>query len=876
MTTLRTNNSNENLLSIKNKHSFDDRVKFREEGHVYWIDGSNKDLISCTTFIHGFFEDFNTDQIIKNILKSDKCKNDPEYKYYGMSYLDIKNQWLENGRNASEAGTLMHADIEHFYNDLEVENDSPEFKQFLQFYEDHSELEMYRTEWMIFSDILKITGSVDAIFKNVDGTLTIGDWKRSKEICMSSFGNKKGKFPFEHLDDCNYYHYSLQLNLYRIILETFYGQKVKDMFLVICHPDNKDDKYIKIPVKLMEKETCNLLDFRKHQLIKMGYSEETFKDLNLKYKLPQMSINEFESDGEDEIVRPLMRKKPVEQPSLKKDVSRLLKTKSPTIEVQPNENPLENKGKRWKVEEDKLLVENAKNGEDLNKLASIFKRTSNSLKIRLMQNILKIIEKDEMTLEDVCKDFKQINIDELKEFKDETIEKNKIKEEKKVLKLDTKKIIEKPKTVEIKQRSEFSINTLSQKQAEAYNLIVNGRNVLLTGEAGCGKSAIIKLFYKEYMLYKNIAMTSTTGTSALLINGTTIHSFLGIGLGKATVDILYLNIVKKPYIAKRWRDLNVLIVDEISMLSPELFDKIEQLARSIRKSSKPFGGIQLILTGDFLQLPNVSDPDSFCFEATSWSKCINNIIYLTEIFRQNDEVFQKVLSEVRIGNLSDETVSILESRIDAELKNDFGIIPTKIYALNVDVDNENQKALDSLAEKNEELEFCEYNRTHSVLKKGLKFVDEKLKKVCIASEVLQLCIGAQVMLIYNLDLESGLANGSRGVVIGFESDIPIVKFLNGEIRAIDYHEWVIEENGEKILSICQIPLKVAYACSVHKIQGITLDYVEIDLQDIFEAGQAYVALSRVKTLSGLSIRNFNVESIFSNKKARKFYENLSV
>lgn len=866
MSTLRTNTiTNKNLLSIKNKHPSDERVKFREKGHIYWIDGSNKDLISCTTFIHGFFEDFNTDQTIKNILKSDKYKNDPDYKYYEMSYLDIKNQWLENGRVASEAGTLMHADIEHFYNDLEVENDSSEFNQFLQFYEDHSDLEIYRTEWMIFSDILKITGSVDAIFKNSDGTLSIGDWKRSKEISMNSFGDKRGKFPFEHLPDCNYYHYSLQLNLYRIILETFYRQKVKDMFLVICHPDNKDDKYIKIPVKLMEKEAYHLLDFRKQQLLKIGYSEDSFKGLNIIHKLPMQKEICFESDNEEnEIIRPLLtKKKPVE--------SLLQKNVEPTFE-----NTLENKGKRWKVEDDNLLVESAKNGEDLNKLSYIFKRTANSVKIRLMQNILKISEKDNLSLENACKDFKQINLDELKEFKEESDEKNKVKElEKIVKKLEKKRTpTPVPQKKEIIPLSDFSINLLSTKQASAYNLIVNGRNVFLTGEAGCGKSAIIKLFHKEYMFYKNIAMTSTTGTSALLINGTTLHSYLGIGLGNASVDVLYLNIVKKPYFSKRWRELDVLIIDEISMLSPELFDKLEQLARSLRKNSKPFGGIQLILTGDFLQLPNVSNPDSFCFEANSWSKCINNVIYLTEIFRQNDSVFQKVLSEVRLGKLSDESISILESRIDAKLENEYGIIPTKIYALNVDVDNENQKSIDELAEKNPDLEFFEYNRTHKLLKKGLKFVEEKLRKTCMAPEVLQLCVGAQVMLIYNLDLEIGLANGSRGVVIGFDSDIPVVKFLNGVTRAIDHNEWIIEENGEKILSICQIPLKVAYACSVHKIQGITLDYVEIDLQDIFEAGQAYVALSRVKTLVGLSLKNFNVESIFSNKKARKFYENL--
>jgi len=224
--TLRTKNASINLLSEINKHPFDNRIRFREEGHIYWIDDDNTDLISATTFIHKFFNEFDTEKIINNIINSKKYKTDKTYKYYNISKEDILKQWDDNRNQASEAGTLMHADIEYYYNCLEVNNESDEFKQFLEFYKDHSHLKMFRTEWMIFSDLLKITGSIDAVFINEDGTLSLGDWKRSKEISFDSFdGQTYGKFPFENLPDCNFYHYSLQLNLYRIILEKFYGKK---------------------------------------------------------------------------------------------------------------------------------------------------------------------------------------------------------------------------------------------------------------------------------------------------------------------------------------------------------------------------------------------------------------------------------------------------------------------------------------------------------------------------------------------------------------------------------------------------------------------------------------------------------------------------
>jgi len=170
--------NNIKLLSEINKHEFDHRIRFRAEGHKYWIDGDDKDLISCTTHINTFIEPFQTDEVINNIIAGNAWKNDPSYIYYQMSFKDIKDSWGKNSKTSSESGTNMHELIEHFYNGIEIYDKSVEFGQFLDFYKDNRNLKMYRTEWMIFSDVLKITGAIDAVFKNEDGTLTLGDWKR--------------------------------------------------------------------------------------------------------------------------------------------------------------------------------------------------------------------------------------------------------------------------------------------------------------------------------------------------------------------------------------------------------------------------------------------------------------------------------------------------------------------------------------------------------------------------------------------------------------------------------------------------------------------------------------------------------------------------
>lgn len=414
--------------------------------------------------------------------------------------------------------------------------------------------------------------------------------------------------------------------------------------------------------------------------------------------------------------------------------------------------------------------------------------------------------------------------------------------------------------------------TLNKLQRDAFECMKNRQNLFLTGKSGSGKSYVVSLFKSIYECDRKIAITSTTGTSALLINGTTLHSYLGIGLGTDSIENLVKKVTKTSFLRRRYIDLEVLIIDEVSMLSPDLFDKIEEIIRVVRNIDKPFGGVQVILTGDFLQLPTI-DSNEFCFKAKSWDSCIKKVIYLTEIVRQKDVKFQKCLNEVRLANLSDETKNLLIERQDVVLHNEFNVKPTKICSLNSKVDEINNHELDILA-KNESIEFLEYNMEITLHEKNQAYIIDKFKKNCIASETLQLCVGAQVMLLKNLDLEAGLANGSRGVVIDFVEDIPKVKFLSGLETFIDYNVWQVMENNKVVLSARQIPLKIAFGISVHKAQGLTLDYAEIDLSNVFEYGQAYVALSRVKNLEGLCIRGLDFMRIKAHPEALKYYANL--
>ena len=321
--------------------------------------------------------------------------------------------------------------------------------------------------------------------------------------------------------------------------------------------------------------------------------------------------------------------------------------------------------------------------------------------------------------------------------------------------------------------SEF---TLTEDQKRALNYLKLGKNVFLTGPGGSGKSRLID-YYCEYFINtkprlsttkvdKRIAKTSTTGISALNIGGSTIHSWAGVKLGTDPVDDLVKSM--SPYCRDNWISAEVLIIDEISMLNPDLFDKLNEIGQKIRHNNKPFGGIQIIGSGDGFQLPVVKCEKQF-FQANTWSKTFNKICILNSVVRQQDPIFRNVLNEVRLGMCSDDSKEILMSRVGIELKNENGILPTKIYAINKKVDEINKQELDKLIEKgNEVKEFksiykFKFNKTKQT---GEEIKQNIMKETeSIIPDHLTLCIGAQV--VFKKNLGGNIVNGTRGIVSSF-------------------------------------------------------------------------------------------------------------
>jgi ATP-dependent DNA helicase PIF1 len=431
---------------------------------------------------------------------------------------------------------------------------------------------------------------------------------------------------------------------------------------------------------------------------------------------------------------------------------------------------------------------------------------------------------------------------------------------------------------------------LTSDQQYAITKVVEGHNILITGGAGVGKSFLINTI-QEKCRHRKPVVTSTTGTSAILINGTTLHSYLGIGIGTNSVGSMHSTIMKKKYLKERWRSLGLLIIDEISMLTGKLFDKIEELGRSVRRCEKPFGGIQIVLVGDFCQLPPIgvsTGSECFCFEAECWNNVISteNIIILKEIIRQNDVSFQKALNELRMGTVSTDTKKLFDQCIRRKFTSQ-DITPTHLFPLNNSVDyinNDNfRKIVDTsnnqVYEYNIDIDYTNDNGKQTTTIDPIRnSVIDKYKKYSIVPETLQLCVGCQVMLIHNLDLtdvgDKKLVNGSRGVVTKFIGDLPWVKFKNGRECLIDYHIWEIEENDVHYGKLIQIPLRLGYAFSIHKSQGCTIDMMTVDLSSIFDYGMGYVALSRVRDLDSLSIEDIDWDQIVTHPKVVEFYTSI--
>ena len=357
----------------------------------------------------------------------------------------------------------------------------------------------------------------------------------------------------------------------------------------------------------------------------------------------------------------------------------------------------------------------------------------------------------------------------------------------------------------------------------------------------------------------------------------TIHRYAGIGIGDKDINTYYKKIMKMKSLKKRWLSTSVLVIDEISMMNPDLFDKLEALARKIRLNDKPFGGIQLILSGDFLQIPPVNSND-FCFEAFSWD-IIEETVYFDEILRQNNDVLQCVLSSIRLGIVTNDVKILLDSCLNKELKCEDNIVPTLLFSKKNMVSEYNQRELDILINQNKENHI--YDAVYEFNKTKTDNTENDFYKTVINSQFhvedkLHFALHSQVMLTVNMP-ECNLANGSRGIIIDFTKDVlhyPIVLFSNKQILIVKPHDYTIDED-KTIIKKIQIPLILSWAITIHKAQGMTLDFIQTDIgSSIFEYGQAYVVLSRIKNIEGLSLMNIDYSKIKAHPKILKYYEKL--
>jgi|CXWL01.1.fsa_nt_gi hypothetical protein len=393
-------------------------------------------------------------------------------------------------------------------------------------------------------------------------------------------------------------------------------------------------------------------------------------------------------------------------------------------------------------------------------------------------------------------------------------------------------------------------------QEQALKILTTGTNVFLTGEPGSGKTHMVNA-YVEWLRARSIepAITASTGIAATHIHGMTIHSWSGIGirgsLGPSDLDA----ISSKEYLVKRIQKTNVLIIDEVSMLSANLLSMVDEVCREIKRNSRPFGGMQVVLVGDFFQLPPIEkrggEKTAFAFESSVWKDLNPIVCYLTEQHRQDDKRFLGVLSSIRSGDTDATTVSTIMTR-EQEIEDMEEDIP-RLYTHNVDVDKMNQEKLGKLQT---------VPKSYVMEGSGAPLMVEALKRGCLSPETLVLKEGAIVMGTKN-NLIAGFANGTLGTVVEFErgTNYPIIETHGGRRITVTPLEWAVEEQGKVRAKITQIPLRLAWAITIHKSQGMSMDAAAIDLSRTFEYGQGYVALSRVRSLKGLYILGWSEQAL---------------
>ena len=597
------------------------------------------------------------------------------------------------------------------------------------------------------------------------------------------------------------------------------------------------------------------------------------------------------------------------------------------------------KGKKWSSEEETQLLDELDRGLNVNSIASLHDRTYGGITSRMREIACRMIEAgEEMSKVVMVTKVSEHQINDAIEKKKYTAKKRDERKSEKISGNQSasseKSVVDMLKTKSSGSKSTTSTSSksiandklkssvarkmldhnLSIEQQCALQQFEDGDNLFITGEGGTGKTLLIRhLVRSAHNNHHKVQVCALTGCAALLLecNARTIHSWSGIKLGKGDPNDIVTSILYNHAARNAWRTTDVLIVDEVSMMSRRIFDLLNHVGKRVRGSSKPFGGIQVVFVGDFFQLPPVSKQDDeegddqFCFESADWTDIfpMDNHIVLNTMFRQDDLTFRRILGNIRMGKIEEDDVMVLKKYVERpyDKESHGGVIPTKLFPTKNKVDAINKQMFEDLDSEPHMFMFTSKTNCTKYLDGSDKDIPPAILAKCRKSlnaqrttyevnsladnspcvKVLELKKGANVMCTVNLDLENGICNGSIGTVVGFREcedgglpkKMPIVLFSNGRTVVMSEKYWQSEDYPT--IAVGQFPLCLAWAITIHKIQGATLTMAEIDIgTGVFECGQTYVALSRVKNLDGLYLSRFDPKKIKTNPKVKKFYNSI--
>ena len=387
------------------------------------------------------------------------------------------------------------------------------------------------------------------------------------------------------------------------------------------------------------------------------------------------------------------------------------------------------------------------------------------------------------------------------------------------------------------------------RQAQALRVLLSGDSVFLTGSPGAGKTYVLNQFVRHVTRAgKNVAVTASTGIAATHIGGTTIHSWSGLGVKEYLSEWDRDNLPKNGRLVKRYNETDILVIDEVSMLHGARLNIVNEVAKILRKSDKPFGGMQVVVVGDLFQLPPVTrgnEEVDFVHRSLAWEELSPKICYITEQHRQTGDELLDLLEAMRRGDVGELHEAALQERLHRTRPEDLAV--TKLYSHNMDVDSINDRHLKDLSETGKAYQM----RAHG---KPVKI--EQLQKSVLAPELLELKRGAEVMFVSN-NFPAGYVNGTRGTVVDFVDSSPIVQIAGRKEVKVEPYSWKLEEDGRVAAEVVQLPLRLAWAITIHKSQGMSLDAAEIDLSRSFTPGMGYVALSRVRSMDGVYLEGIN-------------------